>query len=50
MAIKISELKLWLETLDDGNLVWVEEEGLTLKSTGKDYEAYIEVGGETNDY
>ena len=45
MAIKVEELKRWLETLDRDSLVWVDEGGLTLENIGDGYEAYLEVGG-----
>ena len=49
MAIKVEQLKLWLETLDRDSLVWVDEGGLTLQNIGNGYEAYIEVGGKRDD-
>lgn len=48
MAISVSELKRWLETLEDSSLVWIEEGGIALANKGDNYEAYLEVGGEAD--
>ena len=47
MAIKISELKDWIKTLEKDDIVWIEEGGLTLET--KDG-AYLEVGGKVEFY
>ncbi len=49
MAITVETLRSWLETLDSNSDVWVDEDGLTLNSKGKNYEAYIEVGGKRDE-
>ena len=46
--ISVTELKRWLETLENDDSVYVDEGGLTLCSEG-DPEAYLEVGGERDD-
>ena len=39
------ELLRWIKTLPPGTEVWIDEGGLTLRTTGAD-DAYLEVGGE----
>ncbi|NCX56796.1 MAG: hypothetical protein EBW87_06325 [Burkholderiaceae bacterium] len=42
--ILVTELKRWLDTLTKGDCVYVDDDGLTLKSE-LDQNAYLEVGG-----
>lgn len=44
MAMKVSEIQQWLETLDEDDGVGVADSGLALVSTS-DPDVYIEVGG-----
>jgi hypothetical protein len=43
MAMIVSEIKEWLESLPPGALVGIEEGGLSLQQIGG--EAYLEIGG-----
>lgn len=45
MAMKVSEVQAWLDTLADEELVFIDESGLALCAADSDG-AYIEVGGE----
>jgi hypothetical protein len=44
MAVTIKELREWLDTFEDENMVGVEEGGLTLEVVGLP-QAYFEIGG-----
>lgn len=44
MAMKVSEIQDWLNTLDEDDVVGIDESGLTLVSAS-DPEAFLEVGG-----
>ncbi len=45
MTISVKELIEWLETLDENDGVFINEDGLTLQSIDEP-DAYVEVGGE----
>ena len=45
MATVVSDLKVWLDSLSDNDVVFINEGGLTLEIVGSD-EAYYEIGGE----
>jgi hypothetical protein len=49
VAIKVKQLRKWLGTLDDNELVCVDDGGLILESVRKP-EIYIEVGGEPDEW
>lgn len=44
MAMSVSEIKDWLNTLEDDTLVGVNDDGLALEVVGDPY-TYCEVGG-----
>jgi hypothetical protein len=46
VAIKASELKAWLKTINDSLLVFIDEGGITLCSTSELGTSHIEIGGE----
>lgn len=43
MAIKVGEVRMWLQGLSDEDLIAVDDGGLALVVVGR--ESYIEVGG-----
>jgi hypothetical protein len=46
MAMSIQELRTWLDTLEAGAQVAIDEGGLSLVQVGTEGDVYIEVGGE----
>ena len=44
MAMFVDEIRRWLDTLDDGDVVGIDDGGLCLTVVG-DEESYIEIGG-----
>lgn len=45
MAVTVRELKEWLATLDENDLVGVDEGGLCLRVNEEHSESYYEIGG-----
>ena len=46
--ISVKELKNWLSTLDKNDLVFIDEDGLTIYSLNN-CDTYIEIGGENHE-
>jgi len=44
MAMRVDEIKDWLNTLNDDDLVGVDDDGLALQLLG-DEDTYCEIGG-----
>ena len=48
MSVMKIELLRWVLTIPDDEEIFIDEDGLSLKATGRD-EPYIEIGGEGDD-